>query len=88
MTKKLDQSNIRMPYVFIYYNKKTEIWPYVEAQEFCIEDLSDSIIRLTDREFDLLESTIKSLQEELNSSNKKEKKLFQLKNKIVNLLLK
>lgn len=56
------QSKIRMPYVIIYYNRKTEIWPYVEAQEFCISDLSNSIIRLTDEEFDILESIIKSLQ--------------------------
>ena len=38
-------------YVIIFINGKEEIWPYPEAQEFCLYDLSDSVIYLTYDEY-------------------------------------
>ena len=37
----------KMPYVLIYINNKFEYWPYEEAQEYSLYDLSDSIVWLT-----------------------------------------
>ena len=41
-------------YVIILINGKKQIWPYPEAQEFCLYDLSGSIIFLTDNEYSQL----------------------------------
>ena len=41
-------------YVIILINGKKEVWPYPEAQEFCLYDLSNSIIFLTDNEYSQL----------------------------------
>lgn len=48
----------KMPYVLIHVNGKKELWPYPEAQEFCLYDLSNSIIYLTDDEAKKLEQEI------------------------------
>lgn len=37
-------------YVIVFVNGKKQIWPYPEAQEYCLYDLSDSVIYLTDFE--------------------------------------
>ena len=41
----------KIPYVIIYINGKKEIWPYLEAQEFCLYDLSNSIMYLSKEEY-------------------------------------
>lgn len=45
-------------YVLIWINGKKRIWPYFETQEFCLYDLSDSIIYLTDDEYIELEKEL------------------------------
>ncbi len=46
-------------YVIVSDVDRVMIWPYPEAQEYSIFDLSDSVIYLTDKEFEKIQRKLR-----------------------------